>query len=100
MLSRTLKDGFRANEQRTILLLLLVCRRCATRESRKARPDAQHGRAVPELSALNQSLRRSTGTLNARVERSVLKGADCVGSQTQPTVSHTQAGKHPQHIIR
>ena len=31
--------------------------------------------AVPELSALNQSLRRSTGTLNARVERSVLKGA-------------------------
>ena len=33
-------------------------------------------RVVPELSALNQSLRRSTGTLNARVERSVLKGAD------------------------
>ena len=32
-------------------------------------------RVVPELSALNQSLRRSTGTLNARVERSVLKGA-------------------------
>ena len=75
MLSRTLKDGFRANEQRTILLLLLVCRGGATRQSRKARPDAQHGWAVPELSALNQSLRRSTGTLNARVERSVLKGA-------------------------
>ena len=43
MLSRTLKDGFRANEQRTILLLLLVCRGGATRQSRKARPDAQHG---------------------------------------------------------
>ena len=43
MLSRTLKDGFRANEQRTILLLRLVCRGGATRQSRKARPDAQHG---------------------------------------------------------
>ena len=43
MLSRTLKDGMRANEQRTILVLLLVCRRGATRQSRKARPDTQHG---------------------------------------------------------
>ena len=43
MLSRTLKDGCRANEHRTIVLLLLVCRGGATRERRKARPDAQHG---------------------------------------------------------
>ena len=40
-------------------------------------------RVVPELSALNQSLRSSTGTLNARVERSVLKAADSGGVVTK-----------------
>ena len=32
-----------SDEHRTIVLLLLVCRGGATRERRKARPDAQHG---------------------------------------------------------
>ena len=67
MLSRTLKDGFRANEQRTIVLLL-VCRGGATRERRKARPDAQHGwlsvgsfgveRAQPVVTTLNGDAQR------------------------------------------
>ena len=71
----------RANERCTILVLLLVCRGGATRQSRKGatgRPTwLVERRHVPELSALNPSLRRSTGgrstlELSAAFKRALL----------------------------